>query len=73
LNDELALDQRLEHIELRLFQPLVEFVAGEGLAQRLLGLPHLVVDLDVSDDLVVDHRGDAVGQELGAGGRRECK
>jgi hypothetical protein len=74
LDDELAVNERLKHVELRLLEPVEELLALQILAQQLFGLGDLLVDLQVGDDLVVDHRGDAVGEQLaarGSGAERE--
>ncbi len=64
----------LQHVQLGLLHALEKFLALEVLAQELFRFRHLLVDLDVGDDLVVDHGGDAVGETAGrAGGGNEAK
>ena len=73
LDDEFALDQGAQDVQLGFLDALEKLLAGEALTQHLFGFRHLLIDLDVGDDLVIDYSGNTVGQQLGPGGRREQK
>ena len=63
----------LSTLSLASLHALEKLLALQILAQQFFRFGHLLVDLDVGDDLVVDHGGDAVGEELRARRRGEAE